>query len=372
MVQVDLRQPDPAELLPGAYQSLEKALSEGRMGQACRDTARLLQLGAGPEDIALFVACFDAARGEFGIGHAPAVAVDALAYLEHRQGLEAVLPLVQAMEQSSDTQRRRPLRPRPEPRDPGDDAEEAGRRFRELVEAEDGEAAEALLRGALARDWGREIVEPWFFAPLADHFLSFGHPLIYQIKIFDLLERVQFREADTLLGGLLTTMLSSTRHDNLPNWRAFRREMDALAPRIGELYGALGARAEASQTWDRSALLNALLDGRVADLFRAVEAACTQGASLNQMSQTLVLAASERLLRFELSIHDDATIQDGWLDATHTLTTASALRHAVQRYNEPEILRILLLVGGFIQRVGALDQEESQRVPAEPAKENSI
>ena len=102
---------------------------------------------------------------------------------------KAVLPLMQPMDMASENHQRLPRRPVQQPADPGDDPRAAFARLRELAEAEDAFGAEALLRGAIERGWGREVIEPWLFRLCTDHFLDFGHALIYQIKIFDLLDR---------------------------------------------------------------------------------------------------------------------------------------------------------------------------------------
>src|SRR5690606_26560623 len=157
---------------------------------------------------------FDALRAEYGTTHALPLAVDALAMAE-RMETTAALPLMQAVDIASESHRLRPARPRPEPVDPGPDPVAAGKRLRELGEQEDAAGAEALLRGALAAGWRREIVEEWLYLVCSDHFLDFGHALIYQVKVFDLLERVGWDHADALLSAHLFRIVNGTREDEL-------------------------------------------------------------------------------------------------------------------------------------------------------------
>ena len=71
---------------------------------------------------------------------------------------------------------------------------------------------------------------------------------------------------------------------------------------------------------------------------------------------------NERMLRFDVRIDGDRTVQQGWLDVTHLLTYTNALRHAVQRHPHPEILRALYHGARFINNARTLDLEPEQRL----------
>src|SRR5690606_37676663 len=191
--------------------------------------------------------------------------------------------------------------------DPGDDPIAAGERLRAHVEAEDAGDAEALLRGALARGWDRRATEPWFLRLCADHFLDFGHPLIYTIKLFDLLEEVGWAHADELLPALLYNIVVATREDLLPEWQWFRARVDDAAPRLA----AWAARAR--EIGDPSPLVelrHALEDGPRDAWVAALVAALDRGAAPAAIADALVLAASERLLRFDLAIDAAIDVQE--------------------------------------------------------------
>lgn len=349
-VELLLTAPDPAAAIPGYWESLSEALSERRVGQATRDAARLLAAGTPPEQLAAAVAAWDAEHAEWGASHALAVSADVLRWLPLYPGPQFAIPLAQVLDLASQGGVRRPAHPPAPAVDPGADPVAAGEALRDAVEAEDHARAEGLLRGALARGWGRDIIEPWLFRLCTDHFLSFGHRLIYQIKVFDLLEAAGWSHAEAILRGHLRGIVSGTREDLLPAWGGFRRRLAALD------LDALYARAGQEPGWDgQAAVLSAVLDGKPSEALAAVEDALAAGAPLERLVDVLSIAAAERMLRFDVSIDSDPGNQDNWLSVSHIQTFASALRHAVARYPEPAVLRLVFFAARFCNHHRVLD-----------------
>ena len=362
-VEVDLTPPDPAAAIPGLWRSLGEALSERRVGQSVRDAARLLEAGVPPADLAAAVAAWDGTHAEYGSTHVLALAADVLRWLPRYPGVRFAIPLAQVLDLASLGGVRRPERPPVPPRDPGPDPHAAGVALRAAVEAEDAEGAEALLLGALARGWGREVISPWLFLLCADHFLDFGHRLIYQLKMLDLLDAVgwQHPSAAPILRGHLLGIVNGTREDLRPPWAAFGRRLQALD--LAALYALPAAHA-----WTgRPALLQALLDGRPAEAFEAVTEALRQGAGLPAVVDTLSLAAAERMLRFDVTIDSDPGNQDTWLSVSHIQTFCSAVRHALDRFAQPEVLRLVYMAARFINHHRVLDRPADQQAPIQPA-----
>ncbi|HFE44010.1 MAG TPA: Rieske (2Fe-2S) protein, partial [Nannocystis exedens] len=195
-IEIDVGEADARELRPRHLASLEKATRGGKIGQIAREVVRLLELGLSPQDLTLQAIRQDAAYAEYGTTHATPTAIDALHLARHSSDTQAALPLVQAFSIAAEANLRLPKRAVAEPVDPGDDPQAAGKRLRALVEQEALPQAEALLRGALARGFGVEIIEPWLLQLCADHLLSFGHPLIYTVKICDFLRGANWQFAD--------------------------------------------------------------------------------------------------------------------------------------------------------------------------------
>lgn len=364
-VQVDPRESVDEGAVERGLSRLHEGLLEQSLGQVARETVRLLEQGVPPERLAVEAARFDAARAEWGSTHALAVAADVLALLPRYPGPSAALPLMQAFDTASEPNVRRPIRPLAEPVDPGDDPVAAGRRLRALVEDEQGEAAEALLRGGLARGWGRAELEPWLYGPCCDHFLSFGHALIYQTKAFDLLEATGWEHAEAILPGHLWGIVNGTREDTLPRWKSFTQRLEACADQLPRWRAQLAPRGTVAQLprVQREAWWRAWVEGDRDAAFDAVREALEARHAPGAIADLLAAAAAERLLRFDLALHDDPTVQEGWLDVTHTMTFADAVHHAVQRYADPTGLRLLFYAARFVDNARALDASPAPAGP---------
>ena len=359
-IEVDLADPDPAAEIEKTSASLDTALREYQMGRVARDVVRLLKLGVSPEALVMKGAAWDGMLGPYGPGHALPLAADALRFLGRYRGERAALPILHVLDQAALPNTRRSRRPGADPVDPGSDPAAAGARLFDLAEAEETEAAEGFLRGALRKGWGRDVVEPWLYKLCAAHFLDFGHALIYQVKVFDLLDAVGWDGAEDLLAAHLVGIVASTREDTLPPWESFRRRLEGLAPELPGIYG-MQADSGAVRSGDGRAFMAAVLDGTGKESLDAVEDALRRGVPLDRVVDRLALAASERILRFNTSIDADPTVQEGWLDVTHLLTFANALRHAVARYRDPDVLRLVFQSARFINKARPLDMPEGER-----------
>lgn len=365
-VQVDPREPADDGAVARGMERLREGLLERKLGQLAREVTRLLALGVSPERLVVEGARFDAERAEYGCTHALPVAADVLRLLPRYPEARAALPIMQGFDLASESGVRRPLRPLADPVDPGDDPIAAGHRLRERVEQEDASAAEALLRGALARGWGRAELEPWLYRPCCDHFLSFGHPLIYQVKIFDLLDAVGWEHAEVLLPAHLCGIVSATREDTLPRWQSFTRRLAACEPELARWRAAVPAsgRAAELEPAQRERWWNALVDGSRDEAFDVVSEALERGTAPTAIADVIAAAAAARLLRLDLRIDADPTVQEGWLDVTHTLTFAAAVHEAVQRYREPSGLRLLFHAARFVNNARTLDGEPGATAPS--------
>lgn len=358
-VEIDLSEPDAQAAIPALYESLTEGLLERRAGQITRDLLRLLHAGVPGDRLAFEAAAFDAERAEFGTGHGLPVAADVANMLHRHPGSAALGPLMQAMEASCEPNIRRPLRALADPVDPGSDVEALEDRVAAHVEKLQPGDAEALLRGALQRGFGREVIEPWFFRANTGHFLGFGHGLIYAVKAFDLLDRVGWDHAERVLPALLYRLTIFTREELIPTERRLRERLEQIEPRLDELYALSNGADLAGEA--RGALIAAVLDGSDAEALGAVILQMEKGASRRSIAEALVVAAAERLVRFDEKIGVDPTVQDGWLDIVHLFTYANAVRHAVERYARPDVLRLLLFGARFIQRGRPLDLDREAR-----------
>ena len=365
-ISVEVIEPPREELIARFTASLHEGLYELRIGQIARDAVRLLRLGVEPTQLAALCAVHDARHAEYGTSHATAVATDVCRYFERHQGTAAALPLMQAFELCAQTHVRRPIRPLAPSCDPGEDPVLAGTQLLELLEEERLSEAESLLRGALALGWQREVFEPWFLRACSSHWIGFGHGLIYVTKTFDLLGVAGWQHAAQLLPALLTSLGSMTREDQIPEWLWFHRRMDEVRPRFQEF----SAMPRQEKTEAPSGLLALLLDGHREAAFESITEQLDAGVPVARIVDVLVVAASERILRFDERIDADPTIQNGWLAVTHCLTYAHAVRCALERLPEAEMLTLLYFGARIINATKSLDRPEAERFSLDGGEED--
>ncbi len=340
---VALNEPEPAELRPQLLDSLRRGIANDYVGQVSRDVVRLLRADANPGEMIWEAVAHGAPRADFGWGHSIASATDCLGMVDLYDGDQRALPIVQGIAGIAETERNRPVNPLPDPfRTLGPDPATA---FRAHVEGERLEDAQALLRGALHAGATADELRPWFTAVVSDHLLGYGHGAIYAQKAFQLLERLGWERADTVLPYLVPTIVYGTREDTLPYMRPFVKALaDVDLPAL--------AAVEPDHAWsaasDGGELRRAILaDGttgreRARPLLVAADA-LRDGAAVDGVLDVVVDAVAERMLRYdpagEFDFHDDF----GWLDITHGITFANAARWHAQRLGpHPDSVRLAL------------------------------
>ena len=193
-------------------------------------------------------------------------------------------------------------------------------RFLDAVEAEDEEGAVSLLRGALEAGEGMATLEPALSRAALAHYNDFGHSLIYVAKAADLVRRLGPTVTEPLLLSLVRSLVYATREDLIPDFRGYapalaasgkpRKQRDAL-PSLRELRG-LGVRAALRRV------------------------AASDGSAPERLFRVLLAANAEAMLAFDLA-NDRRTrgsVADnvGWLDFTHALTFANAVRLQASRF----------------------------------------
>jgi nitrite reductase/ring-hydroxylating ferredoxin subunit len=370
-IEVDLAPPDPAKEVARLWESLDEGMIDHRLGRVARDVVRLLQHGVEPARIALYAARWDALHGEYGSTHALPVAGDVLRYFDRHTGPDAALPLVQLLDMTARFHVRRPLRTRPAPIDPGGDHAAAAVRFLALVEAEAANEAEALFRGALAKGWGPEIVLPWLQHAVSVHFLDFGHAQIYLIKAEDLLSHVGWAHADPVLTSLVFSIVTGTREDSLPKWASLRSHLADITDALPGLFEACTAQPDPA--WDGfDALVGAILEGRRGEMFAALTDALGARAPLSRVMDAIAHASAERLLRFDVALDADPSLQDNWLSLTHTQTYANAVREALRRRPAPSTLRAVFFAARFVHNARPLDLSPDQRLDYHPRPHEGV
>ena len=389
-LEVDLAEPPADVVIPGLLKSLREGIFKHQNGRALRDTVRLLDIGYSPVNLLVDIVRDDALRAEYGSTHVPAVAADCARTLDRYVDAEAVYPLAPVIDLCGEENRRLRQRNRPTPIDVGGrSADDIGRELRDAVEREDAAMAEALLLGAFDAGIDRREIEGRLYAVVSDHFLDFGHPLIYLVKIQELIARLDenadgedddARHRDAIrdiMGGLLYGIVLGTREDTLPYMRGYTKrlrdvegEFDAVWNRVrpstswtGSAAPSMSSRlAEDITAPDILAVRDAVLDAPTShEAFDVTWNALLAGHSARAVAQALLAAGAHRLLRFDTAIESDLDLAETWVWVTHRFTFASAVRNAVERFDSPDALRLLFQAVAFIHSGRKMDLAQDDR-----------
>jgi nitrite reductase/ring-hydroxylating ferredoxin subunit len=361
-VWLDVTDPAAEEITPHLFASLLEAIGEVDIGRMGRDTMRLQRVGVPLSEVVREGIRYGAPRAEYGWNHSLATLTDCMGLASLLEGSLQTLPVLQGLSVVSETEVRRPFRPRPEPIDPVAiyGSIEAGlRAYPRLVDEERVEDAEALLRGLIAVGAAPADIRHALLVAITDHFLSYGHALIYCMKAFELLEQIGWHEADTVLGPLAPHQTLSTRYDRLPYMARFLRTWRAADLDLADLL-----RRPQTAAFDEASFARALLDESPENTFAALRRALEAGVPVMRIIDATTRAASERFGRFDIDIDVDDTNEWGWLDVTHTLTYVNALRWAWSVDPSPEVLRGLFHAVWFVQWCQQLDARTAATSPA--------
>ena len=349
---VDVTDPAPEEIAPQLFGSLLDAMGDVNVGRMARDTMRLRKIGTPLAEVVRFGVRYGATRAEYGWNHSLATLADCLTMAAAFEGPLRALPVIQGLSVVSQTEVRRPLRPQPDPVDVVSaygSAAGALAAFPGLVDAEQADEAEGVLRGALRAGAAPGEIRHAFLTAITNHFLGYGHPMIYCQKAFDLLDRIGWAEAETVLAPLVPAITWSTRYDRLPYMRRFLGAWRDAGPDLS--WYAPGDPAG----HDLTPLRRTLLDGAAEDAVTGVLGSLKAGVAVPAVIDVIAAVAAARLGRFDVDLDTDDASDAGWLDVTHTLTYTNALRWAWAADPSPEVLRGVLHAAWFVQWTNKFD-----------------
>jgi nitrite reductase/ring-hydroxylating ferredoxin subunit len=359
---VDLAEPPGA--IEGLLATLESAFDEADWGRAARTIERLLARGLEAPAVLARVCRFAAARAPYGFDHGLAAAADLAALLDG-SSRDGELLLEACVLMTEPNLRRSPL-PVAVPIAGLGEGE-----LRAAIEAEAVSRAEAIVRGAVAGGIPPAEILAWLSRAAGDHFYDYGHAEIFVVKGGELIERLgDDPAAAEILVALARMIAYGTREDRLPYMRAYQR---LAAPHLSRL-DALAAAGERDGDLEVDGFLAAILEGDLAAALGAVGVALESGVAPDRVALALGLAASHRLARFDPALERDPSIGHGWLDATHLVTYADAVRETLRRRPSPEARRGLFFAARFVQHTGALDGERTgcSDGPSEPPGEADL
>jgi nitrite reductase/ring-hydroxylating ferredoxin subunit/limonene-1,2-epoxide hydrolase len=315
---LDLSDP-PREILRAAIMTnLRDAFDDHEYDRIAREIARLRLAGDDATDAVIAAIEWTFDRFEFGWTHAYAGTADWLALHDEHDGdpETQLICLLECVGHMADDSLREGHHPFTEDSRPYD---EDG--FVAALENEDEDLAVAHVRGALDGGLGFAGVERGLMRAALAHYADFGHSLIYVVKAGRLIERLGERVAGPLLMSLTRSLIYSSREDRIPEFRHYAQALAAWGR--GKENGA------------------ALVPGDFAGLNakNAMKLTARHGAAPSlELYETLLAANAGNMLRYDMTYqtYTEKPIRDnvGWLDFTHAITFANALRQACAKHPE--------------------------------------
>lgn len=313
---VDLADPPREQRYAAIVASLRDAFDDYSYDRIAREIARLIRLETDPLDALRLAVDWSWRRMEFGWTHAYAGMADWLALYDENHG-EAELQLVCLVESVAHAAYD-VLREHDYPFTDEQAVYDADRLVEE-IENENEDAAVAMLRGGLRDGLGFGDFEAALTRAALAHYNDFGHSLIYVAKAGALIERLGDTVLEPLLLSLLRGLIYARREDLIPEFRAYRTE-------LGNWGRGAGFRPE-PELWRKKGIEKSLR--------AAVD--CSASPPL-EIYRALLLANAVNLASFDLAQQDRIRIpvsgNVGWLDFTHGLTFANAVRRQCSRYPE--------------------------------------
>lgn len=324
-VWVELSDPPYAERYDAIVSSLKEAFDDHEYDRIAREIARLQLLGADPFYALRLAIEWSWQKMEFGWTHAFAGMADWLMVYEESAD-DAELQLVCLLESvghaSFDVLR--------EVEYPYSDEiltyDEAG--FLQAVEEEDQQIALAMLRGGLRDGLQFSDFERGLTRAALAHYNDFGHSLIYVTKAGYLIEKLGLQVAESLLLSLVRGIIFASREDKIPEFREYQSTLAAWEKPIAiDAAKAMSAERLEGEQWLHLGINKAL------DLTLA-----HSESEPSALYEALLKANAINMLSFDISqqqkTHVPISGNVGWLDFTHGLTFANAVRKQCSRYPE--------------------------------------
>ena len=316
-VWIDLADPPFERRRAEILASLSEAREDNAYDRMAREIARLQRLGADPLDAVRETIRWSFDRMEFGWTHAYAGIADWLTLHDENEDDDEkrLACILEGVAHVADDVLRQPRHPFSDDARPYDEES-----FVAAVESEDEGAAVAMVRGALEAGLGFSDLERGLTRAALAHYNDFGHSLIYVTKAGRLIERLGPDVALPLLASLVRGLVFAVREDLVPEFRGYAKTL----ARWGK---AKNGATPAPADWRGLGINKAL-----------ARTASASGAPPIRLYHALLGANARNLLTFDIAQQDRirVPIDDnvGWLDFTHGITFASAVREQCTKLPE--------------------------------------
>ena len=187
------------------------------------------------------------------------------------------------------------------------------------IESENEAAAVAAIRGGIRNGLSFTDFEPALTRAALQHYNDFGHSLIYVTKAGRLIERLGNSVMEPLLLSLVRELVYASREDKIPEFRAYAGYL--------EKWGQHKKQKPEAGLWRHKGINKSM----------QVVIACS-GNPPENIYRALLVANAVNLLSFDIEQQEKIKVSVsgnvGWLDFTHGLTFANAVRQQCTRFPE--------------------------------------
>ncbi len=344
-VYVDLMEPPVEHQRQTVLFHLCNAFDNHDFTHMARELARLTHLEGDPLEAMRAAIGWSCDRLEFGTGQAYAGAADWLALYEERPGEpeDRLICLLEAMGHISYEVRREKIYPYSALEEPYDQAV-----FLQAIEDEDEAVAIANLRGGLGE--GRSFAE--FEAALTQaalaHYNGFGSSLVYVRKTGELIAHLGPEITTRMMLPLVRAIIFAQREDMVPRFAGYHTALQSWTEGFKPSFG----RFKPPKISDYKGL----------DVDKALALTLDfKKAAPEKLYLSLLGANAFNLLCFDTDYqnHVDGSFASnvGWLDLTHGITFAAALRGQCQKFAESWPAGLLQLACFTGRNAGYLDDK---------------
>ena len=328
---IDVSDPPAEQVIGEALKSIVDCFNDHEYDRMAREVARIERAGGSALQALHHAVDETHDHFEYGMTHAIAAGADWLRL--HRDNVDdparRLAAIVEVIGNIAWDSRRMPQFPFTSESQIFD-----AEKFLNAIESEEEETAVALIRGAMNEGLGfNELYEPLARAALA-HYQDFGHSLIYVNKAKEFVERAGEVVLEPVLLMLVRSLVYATREDLIPEFKSYRPALErSFSPQSPIDHHTIRSQSVAQVLEQISQS-----DGTYEDTYNA-----------------LMEAAAWQLLHVDLSYAESFSgpVQDnvGWLDVTHTVTFANAVRTTC--HSIPDLWNAgLLQIGCFLGRNG--------------------
>jgi nitrite reductase/ring-hydroxylating ferredoxin subunit len=341
-VWLDLADPPADERIGRALRHLDEAMADLDAPRIAREVARLEKAGATAERAVAHAIVATHERLRYGMTHAYAGTEAWLRLRERLHGpAERLSCVAEALSHVAFDVRGEPAAPYE-----SDARAWSAEGFAASVEAQDEAGAIALIDGALDAGLSFADLESVLTSAALAHYADFGHTLIYLAHVRRLIERLGPDVERPLVRCWVRSLVYATREDLLPDFREYGMALrDWPARSSAAAAGSRSGRAPSHSAFEGRSVREALS--------AALDAA---GSGCDALYFALFEAAARQLLRFDerVALRTDNSVADnvGWLDFSHALTFAHALREQCARLPRDDsslwpagLLQLALFVG---------------------------